>query len=85
MNSEPRIVGLPGYLATIGLDTPLKRAFVAGGLVGMGAYALRVPRATFDEEDRMRPFKLVSKAPTATYTHFLVVPLTAAILASVFI
>ena len=51
----------------------------------MGAYALRVPRATFDEEDRMRPFKLVSKAPTATYTHFLVVPLTAAILASVFI
>jgi len=79
------IVGLPGYLASIGLDTPLKRAFVAGSLVGMGAYALRVPRAAFDEEDKMRPLKLLSAAPTATHTHFLVVPLTAAVLASVFI
>ena len=35
--------------------------------------------AVLDEDGQMRPLALVSSAPTATNTHFLAVPLAAAV------
>lgn len=75
---EPTIVGMRGVLVYMGLGTPLARAFVAGSLVGMGAYAVGAPGCSFTEEGKMRPFKMVSRDPEACYTHFLVLPLAVA-------
>tara|TARA_B100001094_G_C17769902_1_gene594500 strand:+ start:306 stop:569 length:264 start_codon:yes stop_codon:yes gene_type:complete len=80
----PRIEGVRGIMVHAGLATPISRAFVVGTVVGIGAYALKMPTASFDEKGEMRPLSLVSKAPTATMSHFLAVPLGAAILAYVF-
>ena len=80
----PAIEGMRGVLVKVGLATPLSRAFVVGTAVGIGAYLLKVPSASFDEEGEMRPLALVSNAPTATYAHFLAVPLTAATVAFLF-
>ena len=80
----PRIEGMRGVMVHAGLATPVSRAFVLGTVVGLGAYALKMPTACFCEKGEMRPLSLVSKAPTATLSHFLAVPLGAAILAYVF-
>jgi hypothetical protein len=82
---EPmRVEGARGILVSIGLGQPAARAFVAGTAVGLVAYALKMPSMAFDDDGEMRPLKGLSNAPTATYTHFLGVPLTAAILVSIF-
>tara|TARA_B100000212_G_scaffold342571_1_gene330725 strand:- start:2145 stop:2408 length:264 start_codon:yes stop_codon:yes gene_type:complete len=80
----PVIEGMRGVMVKVGLATPMSRAFVAGTIVGLAAYAVGWPQASFDEKGEMRPFSLVSKAPNATTHHFLAVPLGAAAIAYVF-
>ena len=80
----PVIEGLRGVLVRVGLATPMSRAFVAGTVVGLAAYAAGYPKSAFDDRGEMRPFSLVSRAPTATTNHFLAVPLGAAAIAYVF-
>ena len=80
----PHIEGFRGVLVQAGLATPASRAFVVGTFAGIGAYMLKMPRAAFDDKGEMRPLAFVSSAPTATNTHFLVVPVTAAALAYLF-
>jgi len=80
----PTIEGLRGVLVQAGLASPLSRAFVAGTVVGIAAYAVKWPRDSFNEEGSMRPLSLVSKDPTATNSHFLAVPLGAAAIAYLF-
>jgi hypothetical protein len=80
----PTIDGARGILVHMGLATPTSRALVVGSAVGILAYALRMPAVAFDEEGNMRPFKPLSKAPTATNAHFLAVPVGAAALAFLF-
>lgn len=81
---EPVIMGARGVLVKMGLASPMSRAFVAGTVVGLGAYAVGYPQSSFDEKGEMRPFSLVSSAPTATTNHFLAVPLGAALIAYLF-
>lgn len=85
---KPVIEGLPGMLVVAGLGTPIKRAFVAATVVGLAAYALKQPGISFEEDTddnkQVRPFKLVSRAPTATYYHFLGVPLGAGVVTYLF-
>ena len=80
----PTIEGVRGMMVHVGLATPLSRAFVAGAAVGIAAYAIKWPGASFDEEGSMRPLSLVSKDPTATQAHFLAVPIGAAAIAYLF-
>lgn len=80
----PVINGARGLLVKAGLATPASRAFVVGSVVGMSAYALGVPRATFTDSGQMRPLAFVSKDPEATNYHFLAVPLGAAALTLLF-
>lgn len=82
--AEPTIDGTRGIMVHMGLGTPISRALVIGGTVGVLAYALRMPGASFDEKGEMRPFKPISKSPHATNAHFLAVPLGAAALAFLF-
>ena len=82
--SEPVVLGARGVLVYMGLGTPASRAFVAAAAVGVLAYLTAQPKACFDEKGEMRPFKGVSKAPTATYSHFLAVPIAAGAAAYVF-
>ena len=84
MREEPVIEGMRGVMVRAGLGTPLSRAFVAGAVIGLGAYAVGFPKSAFDEDGEMRPFSMLSKAPTATTNHFLVVPLGAAAIAFLF-
>lgn len=84
MSTGDIVEGIPGVLVKVGLGQPMSRAFVAGAIVGAAAYALRMPETSFDEDGNMRPFKGTSNSPYATYSHFLIVPLTAAGLAYVF-
>jgi hypothetical protein len=85
MSSEGDVVeGIRGMLVKVGLGAPTSRAFVAATLIGLGAYALKLPGPCFDEKGEMRPLKLVSSAPTATNVHFLVVPLSVATVAFLF-
>ena len=81
MGDKPVIEGTRGVLVWMGLGTPMARGFVAGALVGVAAYALGMPKQCFTEEGELRPFKGVSKDPHATYTHFLAVPVAAAVVA----
>jgi hypothetical protein len=68
-------------LVTVGLGTPLRRAATVLGISLALAYLGRMPDGAWDDEGEMRPFKLISQDPEATYNHFLVVPvaLTAAV------
>ena len=61
-------------LVTVGLGTPLRRAALALSVsLGLG-YLGSKPSGAWDDEGNMRPFKLISQDPEATYNHFLVVP-----------
>ena len=79
-----QIDGLPGALVYIGLGQPWARAFCAGTLVGLAAYATKLPPQCFDEDGKIRPMRGLSASPDATYAHFLAVPVTAAAIACVF-
>lgn len=78
------VQGLQGVLVKVGLGEPASRAFVVGVLVGVTAYAFRMPAGAFDEDGKMRPFKAISRSPDACYTHFLSVPIGAAVGAYIF-
>lgn len=80
----PAIEGFRGVLVQAGLASPASRAFVIGTAIGLGAYALKIPKVSFDEKGNMRPLALVSKDPTATNSHFLAVPIAAAAVAYLF-
>lgn len=71
------IEGARGVLVKIGLGQPSSRAFVAAVAVGITAYAFKLPGAAFGEDGELRPLKGLSKAPNATYAHFLAVPIVA--------
>jgi hypothetical protein len=71
-----KVDGVRGVLVMCGLGTPFPRAFCAAALVGVLAYAFKLPRASFTEEGDMRPLKPLSNDPEATYAHFLSVPLS---------
>jgi len=81
---EPVIEGFRGVAVKMGLATPLSRAFVVGTAAGLAAYAVKWPAVAFDQKGQMRPLAVVSRDPTATNTHFLVVPLAAASIAYLF-
>jgi len=78
------IEGTRGVAVYTGLGHPFARAFVAGALVGTVAYAAGVPTSCFDDEGCLRPFKAVSSSPHASYTHFLLVPVAAAVVVGLF-
>ena len=80
----PVIEGVRGVMVRAGLATPVSRAFVAGTVIGLGAYVIGYPKSSFDERGEMRPFSLLSRAPNATTNHFLAVPIGAAAIAYVF-
>jgi hypothetical protein len=61
----------------LGCATPARRALVAAGVFGVIGLAIRQPSAAFDKDGAMRPFKATSNDPTATYCHFLTLPLVA--------
>ena len=84
MQDPPAMEGIRGVLVHTGLGTPPARAFVVGTVIGLGAYFLKMPSVSCDEDGRMRPFSAVSKDPNATYYHFLGVPLVAATAAFLF-
>jgi hypothetical protein len=81
---DPYIEGMRGVMVRAGLATPLSRAFVAGTVIGLAAYVVGWPKSSFDDKGEMRPFSLLSSAPTATTNHFLAVPVGAAAIAYVF-
>ena len=73
-----------GLLVTMGLGRPETRMCAAAAVVGITAYALKMPSAFFRENGEMRPLAGASSDPDATPYHFLMVPLGAAIAAGVF-
>ena len=75
MGEPHKVQGLKGILVLAGLGTPIARAFTAASVGGVALYATGTPSAAFDEEGEMRPFKLLSASPHATYQHFLLYPL----------
>lgn len=79
-----RIDGARGILVKLGLGEPVSRGFVVAVAVGITAYAFKLPGACFGEEGEVRPFKGLTKAPNATYTHFLAVPLAVGAAVSLF-
>ena len=84
MQAPETVEGTRGLLVKAGLGGPYARGFVAAVTVGIVAYAFRLPERSFDEDGKLAPFKGVSKAPNATYVHFLTVPVTAGVLTSLF-
>jgi len=82
---EPvQIQGLRGVLVVCGLGHPLARAFVAGTLVGVIAFTAGLPRSAFTEEGYMRPQIGLSSDPEACDYHFLVLPLSVALVVGLF-
>ena len=77
---EAEEIGTRGVLVALGLATPLKRAFVVGIVVGIVAFTAGLPKAAFKEDGEMRPQRGLSNDPEATNYHFLVAPLSAALI-----
>jgi hypothetical protein len=71
-------------LVTVGLGTSMRRATAMLGISLALAYVARKPEGAFAEDGSMRPFKLISQDPEATYQHFLVVPVAVAAATYVF-
>ena len=84
-SAEPvQINGLRGMLVVCGLGHPLARAFVAGTLVGVVAFTAGLPRSAFTEEGYLRPQVGLSSDPEACDYHFLVLPLSVALVVGLF-
>ena len=64
-------------MVDMGLRTPGSRALCAGLLVASASYVLKRPRAAFRENGAVR-----ADAPTGS--HFLLMPVSAAVLAYLF-
>lgn len=73
------IQGTRGVLVTMGLGQPSARGFVIGSVVGAVALAAKFPAAAFREDGSMKPLAVLSAEPDATNTHFLLVPVGAAL------
>ena len=85
MSGEPvEIRGARGVLVVCGLGHPLARAFVAGTLVGVLAFTAGLPRSAFTEDGHLRPQAGLSSDPEACDYHFLVVPLSVALVVGLF-
>jgi hypothetical protein len=83
--SEPaQVNGIRGVLVMCGLGTPLARAFVAGTVVGIVAFAAGLPKSAFTEDGQLRPQAGLSNDPEACDYHFLVVPLSVALAVGLF-
>ena len=79
-----QVNGVRGVLVRLGLGQPSSRAFVVGAAAAGVAWFAGQPKAAFREDGSMKPFKPLSPEPDATYTHFLLVPVTAAAAAFLF-
>ena len=66
---------LKGILVKLGLAEPFSRGFVAFAAAAGVSYLAAYPKAAFNDKGEMRPFKPLSPDPTATYSHFLILPL----------
>tara|TARA_Y100000004_G_scaffold185834_1_gene236591 strand:- start:167 stop:427 length:261 start_codon:yes stop_codon:yes gene_type:complete len=77
-------VGLRGVLYKLGLGQPIARAFVAAVVVGGVLYVAGQPKVAFREDGSMKPARLLSPAPDATHTHFLLAPVAAGAAAFLF-
>tara|TARA_B110000261_G_scaffold82268_1_gene94560 strand:+ start:4851 stop:5108 length:258 start_codon:yes stop_codon:yes gene_type:complete len=84
MADGTRVDGLQGVLYLAGLGEPWVRGVVAGSLVGVVAAATGLPKSRFDEEGKMRPWKVISSDPEAVYVHFLAIPVGAALIGYLF-
>lgn len=74
------VVGTRGALVALGLGHPFARAFVVGTLVGVVAFSAGLPKSAFTEEGSMRAQSGVSNDPEATSVHFLVIPVSTALI-----
>ena len=71
--------GVRGVLVKLGLAQPSSRAFVIGITAAGLLYLAGRPKASFREDGTMKPLRWLSPEPDATYTHFLLVPVGAAV------
>ena len=81
---EAESIGTRDILVTLGLRTPLSRAFVASVLVGIVAFTAGFPKTAFTEEGELRPQRGLTNDPRATNYHFLVSPLSAGLVVFLF-
>lgn len=72
------VVGWRGAMVALGLSNPVARAFVAGTACTGLAYLSGKPSDCFREDGSIKPFAPLSSELDATFTHFLVLPLTVA-------
>ena len=79
MAAEDGSITTKELLVGLRLGRPCDRAVCGAVVLGTAAYLARWPKACFTEEGELRPFKKLSAEPDATYKHFLLVPLTAAV------
>ena len=79
-----QVDGMRGVLVMCGLGHPLARAFVAGTLVGIVAFTAGLPKSAFTEDGYLRPQVGLSSDPEACDYHFLVVPLSVALVVGLF-
>ena len=79
-----QVDGMRGVLVMCGLGKPLARAFVAGMLVGIVAFTAGLPKSAFTEDGYLRPQVGLSSDPEACDYHFLVVPLSFALVVGLF-
>ena len=66
-----------GVMVAMGLGTPRARCFVSVAIVGLTAYAFKLPQQAFKRDGTMKPFKPLSFDPEATNAHFLLIPVSA--------
>ena len=79
MTDLGKIKGAHGVLVHMGLGQPMSRGFVAGAVVGAVGLVAKLPSAAFREDGSMKPLALLSEDPDATNSHFLLVPVVAAL------
>lgn len=84
MEEQKQIEGVKGALVVLGLGHPFARAFVAGTLVGVIMFTAGLPQSAFTEEGYLRPQVGLSSDPEACDYHFLVIPLSVALLVGLF-
>ena len=78
------IEGPMGVLVKMGLGNPSTRGGCAAALAALAAYAMKWPSGSFRRDGTLKPVKAFSYAPDATNAHFLLVPLTAGVVAYYF-
>ena len=76
MEFEAAPTNMAGKLSMLGLGSPINRCVAAGAATLIVLYATR-PSCYFRENGELRPFKVSSPEPDATYNHFFLAPLIA--------